>query len=153
MAIRTAAAALGWWVLSEGRVDGWTVGAATIACAVAVSLWLAPPRAPVAGRLGAALRFGAYFLVQSLSAGAQVAWLALSPRARPVPAGIGITLGLPPGPPRYLLAGTLSLLPGTLSVRLVDAHLVVHALTGVTQIEDDVRALEARIAPLFETPS
>jgi multicomponent Na+:H+ antiporter subunit E len=150
-AVGTRAAAVGfaWWVLSEGRGDSWGVGVVAVAIAVAASLRLAPPQSTARGRTGAALAFVGFFLAQSLRAGVQVARLALSPRARITPQRIDIALELPPGPPRYLLAGTLSLLPGTLSVELDGSQLVVHALTNPGQARSEVRTLEARIAPLF----
>ncbi|MGR8918767.1 MAG: Na+/H+ antiporter subunit E [Gammaproteobacteria bacterium] len=151
--VRTAIVALGWWVLSEGQTDSWPVGAVTIVIAVAASLWLAPPRPAVRGRLRASVAFGGFFLVQSLRAGLQVAALALAPRGRLAPGSVDVTLDLEPGAPRYALVAALSLLPGTLSVNLDGAQLVVHALTGVDRVEADVRALEARIAPLFGSSS
>lgn len=146
---RIAAATLAWWVLSEGRSDSWLVGVVAVATAVAASLWLAPPQASVRGRTVAALAFAVFFLTQSLRAGLQVAWLALYPAARITPQRVDVALNLPPGPPRYMLAGTLSLLPGTLSVQLDGSQLVVHALTGHAQALSEIRALEVRIAPLF----
>lgn len=146
---RSAAAALLWWVLSEGRTDSWLIGAVAVSIAVAGSLWLTPPLARTSGRMRAIGIFALFFLGQSLRAGLQVAWLALAPGARIAPGSVDITLALPPGPPRYLLVGTLSLLPGTLSVRLDGSRLLVHALTDIDQAETEVRALESRIAPLF----
>lgn len=147
IATRTTAATVGWWVLSEGRADSWALGAAVIALAVAASLRLAAPQPRLRWR--ATLRFMAFFLLFSLRAGVQVAVLAFAPRARLAPGMVEVRLTLPPGPPRYLLLAVLSLLPGTLSVALDGARLVVHALTGLATVEDEVRALEARIAPLF----
>ncbi len=152
VAVRTVAAAFAWWTLSEGRDDAWAFGTVAVLLAVAASLWLLPLRARPRVRLAAGIAFAGYFLVQSLRAGLQVAWLALAPHARLAPGSIELTLALPPGPARYLLAGTLSLLPGTLSVRLDEARLVVHALTGLAQVEAEVRALETRIAALFGAP-
>ena len=152
LAMRTVAAAFLWWTLSEGRADSWAVGVVAVLLAVAASLGLLPLRAQPRVRLAAAIAFAGYFLVQSLRAGLQVAWLALAPHARIAPGSIELTLALPPGPARYLLAGTLRLLPGTLSVRLDAARLVVHALTGLAQVETEVRALETRIAALFGVP-
>ena len=146
---RVAIAAFIWWVLSEGRSDSWFVGAVTIAIAVAASLWVAPTRGGPRPRALALLAFTGFFLAQSLRAGFEVARLALLPNARIAPHGVDISLTLPPGPPRYLLAGTLSLLPGTLSVRLDEERLLVHALAGRGRTRADVRALEARIARLF----
>jgi multicomponent Na+:H+ antiporter subunit E len=125
------------------------VGAVTIAIAVAASLWLAPPRGGARARLLPLLGFIGFFLAQSLRAGFDVARLAFSPLARITPHGVEVSLTLPPGPPRYLLAGTLSLLPGTLSVQLDGERLLVHVLSGVGWTRDEVRTLEARIAHLF----
>jgi multicomponent Na+:H+ antiporter subunit E len=60
-------------------------------------------------------------------------------------------VALPPGPGRTLLAGVVSLLPGTLTADVADgATLTVHAITADPQRA--VRALEVRIAALYGTP-
>jgi multicomponent Na+:H+ antiporter subunit E len=147
--LRTIAATGFWWAMSEGRGDSWAIGAVTIGLAVAVSLQLAPPRPRLRGRWRAAIGFLVFFLEQSLRAGLQVAWLAFAPRAQLAPGMLELRLVLPPGPARYLLLATLSLLPGTLSVTLDGERLVVHTLQDAAGVEHAVRALEARIAPLF----
>ncbi len=148
--------ALVWWMLAEGREDGWGVGLIFIALAVAASLRLTAP-APRAGARGIAaglspaglLAYAGFFLAQSVRGGFQVAAMALRPRLALAPALFEIPLRLPPGPALTLLTGTLSLLPGTLSVRLDGATLCLHALDGRLPIEHEVRAAEAHIARLF----
>ncbi|MEQ8661775.1 MAG: Na+/H+ antiporter subunit E, partial [Gammaproteobacteria bacterium] len=71
------------------------------------------------------------------------------PHLRLAPRAVTLELALPAGPARYILVSALSLLPGTLSVSLDGARLVVHALTAVACVEDDVRNLETRIARMF----
>lgn len=142
-------AAFIWWVLTEGRPDSWLVGSIVVAATVVISLRLIPPASPSPGRVRAVFGFAGFFLLQSLHAGFQVASLALVPKSRLQPGTVELSLTLPPGAPRYLLAATLSLLPGTLSVQLADERLVVHALTDVDRAEASVRNIEARIAPMF----
>lgn len=76
--------------------------------------------------------------------------MALRPRLRLDPALFEIPLRLPPGPAAVLLTGTLSLLPGTLSVHLEGTTLCLHALDARLPIKQEVRAAEARIARLLQ---
>lgn len=146
---RTLAFALVWWVLTEGRPDGWAVGAIFVAIALAVSLrWW--PAGPYRFSLAGLLAYAGFFLSQSVWGGFQVAAMALRPRLRLDPALFEIHLRLPPGPATVLLTGTLSLLPGTLSVRLEGTTLCLHALDARLPIEQEVRAAEARIARLLQ---
>ncbi len=145
--LRASLFALLWWVLTEGRADGWGVGLIFVALAVAASLrWLPPGRARLS--LPGLLRYAGFFVVQSVRGGLQVAALAVRPRLALAPAMIELPLRLPPGPAVVLLTATLSLLPGTLSVRL-EGTLRVHALDARLPIEHEVRTAEAHIARLF----
>jgi len=148
LALRGALFALLWWMLSEGRSDGWAVGLVFIILALAVSLHLSPPRQYRLSPAGL-LAYAGFFVVQSVRGGLQVAAMALRPRLALAPALIEVPLRLPPGPAVVLLTGTLSLLPGTLSVRLDGATLCLHALDGRLPIEYEVRAAEDRIARMF----
>jgi multicomponent Na+:H+ antiporter subunit E len=58
---------------------------------------------------------------------------------------------LPPGWPSVVLADAVSLLPGTLAVRLDtrQACLELHVLDLGTDVATDVAALEQRVARLF----
>jgi multicomponent Na+:H+ antiporter subunit E len=154
--LRTLFFALVWWILAEGRADGWAVGLVFITLAVVASLRLLPPerRASTGGMatglsLAGLLAYAGFFLVQSLRGGFQVAAMALRPRLALAPALFQIPLRLPAGPAHALLTATLSLLPGTLSVRLEGATLSLHALDARLPIEHEVRAAEAHVARLF----
>lgn len=146
--VRLVLFALLWWVLTSGDSNGWAIGAVTIALAVAVSLRL---RAPGARRLYV-MRFPGFlifFILHSIKAGVQVAGMALRPRLDLQPAILEIDLRLPEERARVFLAGTLSLLPGTLSVGLDGSRLLLHVLDRRMPIEQEVRNAEARVARLF----
>ncbi len=150
--LRGTGLALLWWVLAEGSVDAWGVGAVSVPLALVASLRLAPPgsgRLSMAGLLG----FAGFFLVQSALGGAQVARRAFSPRMDLAPAFVDVHVTLPAGLPRVLLANTLNLLPGTLSVRLRGDRLRLHVLDVRLPIAAEVRQVEARIARMLELPA
>lgn len=145
---RGAVFALAWWVLAEGRADGWGVGAVSVAAALAASLYLAPPgshRLSPAGLLG----FAGFFLVQSCKGGLQVAVRAFRPRMDLAPALLEVPVALPEGIARVLLVNTLNLLPGTVSVRLDGDRLCLHVLDARWPVAEEVRETEARIARML----
>ena len=116
-----------WWVLAGGRADSWGVGGVSIILALASSLVLLPPAKGRFSPLGLAAFVG-FFLVQSVKGGIQVAAMALRPRLDLAPVLLEVPITLPPGPARVLLINTLSLLPGTLSVRIEGDRLRLHVL-------------------------
>ena len=137
-----------WWILSGSSSDWW-FGLPLAILAAAVSLWLTPP-----GRF--LLRpqhipgFAAFFLWQSLLAGWDVAKRTLSPALPLHPEILRIPMALPPGAPTWWLMLTISLLPGTLSVRLHrDRILEVHCLDSLLDVAGSVRETETQLARLF----
>lgn len=137
-----------WWVLVEGRPDAWALGAVGVAAAVGSSLVLLPPR-PRRLRLSSVPAFVGFFLWHSALGGAQVAAIALRIRTDLHPALLELPLAVPAGAPRILMATVLGLMPGSISVRLADGRLRVHALDERLPVAASARALEARIARLF----
>ncbi len=137
-----------WWVLAEGEMRSWVVGAGVVLAALVASLLLWPARAPRISFTGL-IRFVPFFLWQSLRGGVIVAGLAFRPRLRLRPQLTEIILRLPPGPARVMFADTLSLMPGTVSVGLVADTLTVHLLDRDLVTTADLRAVEARVAHLF----
>lgn len=137
-----------WWVLAEGELRTWGVGVGVVLAALAASLLLWPARAPRISLAGL-IRFVPFFLWQSLRGGVIVAGLAFRPRLRLRPQLTEMILRLPPGPARVLLADTLSLMPGTVSVGLEADTLTVHLLDRELVTTAELRAVEARVAHLF----
>lgn len=137
-----------WWILSEGLPESAGLGAVAVAAALAASHYLLPPGSQTL-RLGPCIRFLLYFVANSVRGGLQVAGLALRGPAALRPAMLEVELTLPEGPPALLLVNALGLMPGTLSVRLQGRRLRLHSLDARQPIERDIRALEARIGPIF----
>jgi multicomponent Na+:H+ antiporter subunit E len=139
--------ALLWLIASEANPAAWPLALAGIAATTATSLWLLPANTlPRISSIGLA-RFLTYFVSQSLAGGIQVAWLALQPRPALRPALIELPLPLPPGLPRLLFTAALSLMPGTLGVRLHGDTLLVHVLDRQQALQTE--ELAERVAAVF----
>lgn len=140
--------ALLWWILSEGLPDSWGLGLIAVAAALGASLYLLPPgpnRLSLMGLLG----FLLHFIWSSMRGGLQVAGLALRGPQALQPAMLNLELTLPPGLPCIVLVNAISLMPGTLGVRLEGTQLRLHTLDGRLPVDDEIRALEARIRRIF----
>lgn len=137
-----------WWVLSGTISDAWLVGGTTVLLASALSVVLQPPASRRLSVAGTA-RFIVFFVMRSIKGGLQVAAMAFSPRPGLQPALMEIPLRLSDASERIILAGTLSLLPGTLSVDLQGNLLRMHVLDSRMPIENDVRHAEAMVARMF----
>ena len=133
-----------WFGLSGGV--GWLFGAGAVLAAVALSELVAPlPRVRLS--VPGLLRFIAFFIRGSLAGGTDVARRALSPRRPLDVVRHQHRFGLPPGAPRAVFAGVVTLLPGTLSVHLDGAVLLVHSIAG--EPAATLAELERRVAALF----
>jgi len=148
--LRIASFVLAWWAFTEGRWDEWGVAIVVIFAAALASFHVLPLRS-WRWSLTGLLRFIPYFLQQSVLGGLDVAWRALHPRM-PIKTGLeDFNTRLPRELPRVFLAWTVSLLPGTASVRLVDDQLTVHVLFD-EDFESRMREVEDRIAKIFGIP-
>jgi len=137
-----------WLGLSGGR--GWPFGLAAVAAAVLASQALAPfPAMRIS--LPGLVRFLGFFVYGSLVGAADVARRALAPRLRLDIHQHRHSSRLPAGPPRAVLVAVVSLLPGTLSVRLDDGDLLVHSIAG--DPGERIHHLEQRVAGLFGIPA
>ncbi|HSJ99870.1 MAG TPA: Na+/H+ antiporter subunit E [Kofleriaceae bacterium] len=145
--VRSALLAAGWWILVAGDRSALGFGVAVVLVALAVSVALPAPAPPRWQPLGL-VRFALAFVAGSIHGGIDVAARVLAPRVRIAPAMVEHRLRLPPtGPARNLLAGTLNLMPGTLSVEIAGDRLLVHALAPrEPAFARQIEALERRIA-------
>jgi multicomponent Na+:H+ antiporter subunit E len=137
-----------WWILADGRHDGWLLGGIAVAAATWTSLKLQPPARQII-RLAGLVAFLGFFVWHSLRGGMQVAGMALRGRASLKPGIIELRVTLPPGGARILLVNAVGLMPGTLSVDLDDDNLRLHLLNHCQPVVAETRALEAAIANLF----
>ncbi|WP_372987233.1 Na+/H+ antiporter subunit E [Marinobacter sp.] len=137
-----------WWMLTLGDSSAWGFGAIVIALAAVLSVLLFPPSIHRLRPLGL-LQFMVYFLGHSVVAGVDVARRLLTPSLPIKPGEITLSLRLPEGGPRWLLANTLSLMPGALSVHMESNQLTVHCLDTSADIEPGVRQAEFQVARAF----
>ncbi|MDP1613438.1 MAG: Na+/H+ antiporter subunit E [Sulfuritalea sp.] len=144
--------ALLWWMLAEGRHDGWLPGAVAVFTATWTSIKLLPPGdRPI--RIAGLFGFLHFFLSNSIRGGIQVAGMALRGRSALQPVLLELTVTLPPGGPSILLVNVLGLMPGTVGVEMRDARLHLHVLDERLPVVAEVRALEAVIGRLFGIPA
>jgi multicomponent Na+:H+ antiporter subunit E len=148
---RLAVFSLLWWLLTEGRAEAWPFGLPFIAAAAAVSSLSRPAPAGSGGwriSLMSLLRLSGYFLGHSLLAGVDVAARAFKHPLPLAPTLIDYPLRLPAGAPTVLMAGLVTLMPGTLAMIGRD-RLRVHVLDRRGDFARDLRRLEARVAAVF----
>ena len=145
---RTLLAALIWWIISEGDSATWLVGVPAILLGVLLSLHLQPVLQYRISLPGLAV-FWWFFSLRSLLAGLDIARRILSSKPDLQPGTLSIPLRLPEGAPRWLLAMTLSLLPGTVSLRFEDNALTLHCLDLRCDTENELRQAELKVAGVF----
>ncbi len=137
-----------WWILTEGSRDGWVLGIVAIGGALWLSMRLVVPGS-VRFSLAGLAAFVAFFIGNSVRGGVQVALIALQGRRALQPGTLEVELHLSSPAPRIFMAGTLGLMPGTVSVRLDGRRLRLHVIDERMPIAAEIRALESRIARLF----
>lgn len=140
-----------WWVLAGPEKALHPLGGLAVVLAVAASLAL-PAGRSVGIRLATLPGLAAFFLRASVVGGVDVAWRAIHPRLPIRPGFVHYRCHLLHGPPLTLFMGIVSLLPGTLSVRLEGRLLTVHVLDRESRSVDGLRELERRVAALFPSP-
>jgi multicomponent Na+:H+ antiporter subunit E len=141
-----------WALLSKNTWNSWPLAAVAILGGLATSLTLWPTGS-WKWRFRALLRFIPFFLWESLAGGLDVARRAFSPRMPLDPAFIEWPLRLQSESGQVFFAWTVSLLPGTASVRLKNSHLKIHVLDQRLPIVEKLREVEDRVIDLFgESP-
>tara|TARA_R100000900_G_scaffold22441_2_gene17836 strand:+ start:46447 stop:46974 length:528 start_codon:yes stop_codon:yes gene_type:complete len=145
---RVLFAAFLWWVLSEGRADSWGFGVLMALLVTGISLGLFPPVGPRL-RWRRLPGYLLWFAGRSLLAGVDVARRLLAPGLPLNPGRVTLDLDLPDGPPRWWLANSLSLLPGTLSVALHGQQIEVHTLDTRSDIAREVEEARRRVGVLY----
>lgn len=150
--VRTSMFALLWALLSKNTWHDPILIAAVVIAAVATSFALWPVDA-WKWRLVPLLKFAPYFLRESLDGGIDVARRAFSPKLPLEPRLIDYPLGLRSEAARVFFSWTVSLLPGTASVRLGADSLRVHVLDQRLPVTEKLRQLEGHVAAMFGEPA
>jgi len=135
--------ALLWFALSGGQ--GWAMALPAIGLIVLASHWLLPATLKPVSLIGL-LGFFLYFIRRSLLGGLDVAWRALHPRM-PLHIRHHSHQFQVEGPARTIIIGSLSLMPGTLSVTQNGERLLVHSIAG--DVARELEHLEQRARRVF----
>lgn len=146
--IRGALFASIWWILTDGAIGSWLIGAPVVLAATMVSLVMLPASSWSLRRI---LRFVPFFLWQSIRGGIDVARIVLHPRLPVSPVLYEYSLRLPPGLARVFMVNTVNLLPGTLSVELDAEILRIHVLDETGNFAEEMVQLENLILGIAQT--
>jgi multicomponent Na+:H+ antiporter subunit E len=96
------------------------------------------------------IRFIAFFLVRSVNSAVDVMMRVFDPRLPIDPALIEYPPSIEHDGGRILLANCITLLPGTISARLVQGVIIVHTLDKNLPIMASVAELEERVKTLYD---
>ena len=147
---------LGFWQLLSWRIDPLflAMGVASAAVVTSFSLWLLEE---VIGQREEEPRISLVWLAAYLlwllprifASGFHVARVVLDPRCSPRPGVVRFTTSLPSPAARTMLANSITLTPGTITLNVDGDEYTVHAFT-IDSVSDLARAaMQARIARVF----
>jgi multicomponent Na+:H+ antiporter subunit E len=134
-----------WYGLSNNA--GWLFALPAIAVTLALTNALLKPSRHCLSLFGLG-QFTVFFLHKSIAGGLDVAWRAMSPDMPLDIHEFEHRFQTSDPSARTVFIGTLSLMPGTLSVHLADDVLTVHSIAGNTRQE--LSLLEKRAEALFQ---
>jgi multicomponent Na+:H+ antiporter subunit E len=141
-----------WWMLTEGRGEALLFGAPFIVAAALLSVVFKGASLGRNGHgrisLSALGRLIPFFLWHSLRGGIDVGIRAFKPSLPLAPDLVDYPLRLPSGPAAVLMAGLVSLMPGTLAV-IWDGRLRVHVLDRGGQFWQELERLEEQVGAVF----
>ncbi|MGE3509886.1 MAG: Na+/H+ antiporter subunit E [Vicinamibacterales bacterium] len=142
---RAGVFAIAWWLMTGGELNSWWIGLPAIAAATS---WRGAHRQQARRiRWSALPRFLTFLATRSAISSVDVARRSLSPQVEVDPVMFEYSTTLSAG--RVALAALVTLLPGTLVMRLDGDRLLVHALASSSASHGEIRQLEAHLARLL----
>ena len=144
---RASLLAFGWWALAEGDRTAFAFGVPVVFGATLVSLALSPPaRSPSRLRGTAIVRLVGFFLLGSMRSGWDIACRALSPRLPLSPVIVHHSTRLT-GSAQIAFRSINALMPGTLSIDVIDDDIRIHALVDRGEaLKHELEFLESHLA-------
>lgn len=151
---------LGFWQTLSARLDPLflTLGVLSAGLVSWSSLWLfeqvlgdraSTPRVSLVGLAA----YAAWVLVRIVQSGIWVAIVVLDPRRPPRPGVVHFRTGLQSPAARTLLASTITLVPGTITLNVDGDEFVVHAFTPANVADLASAEAQERIARVFRVPA
>lgn len=139
-----------WLVLTGADVSDLAAGLVAAVAATWASLRLMPPQ-PWDLRPIRLVGYVLHFLRQSITAGIDVAWRALSPRLGLQPGSVVYRAQLPPGTTREAFSAIMSLMPGTLPCGPAEGNgLTIHCLDMTQPVAEQLAVEEALLVQTLQ---
>ena len=141
----------GFWVLLNGR---WTLEIAVVGAVVCAALYAFmaafmgySPRKEwaVVKRLGRIVAYVGYLIAEVVKSSLSVLRLIWSPRLIPEPKLISFRTGLRTDAGKVLLADSITLTPGTITVNVSGDRMLVHCLDSSFEIDESDFEMERRV--------
>jgi multicomponent Na+:H+ antiporter subunit E len=152
--MRRAALFLGlamlWLVLSDKRDALHLAAGVASAIGVAVSLRIQPVKTVTRAHLASFIRYVPWIVGQIVVANLRIARLALSRHPAIRPRFIRRAPGMEDPRGLTLLALSITLTPGTLTVDIGPGEMLVHALDDPSGLDIEANTMAERIRPIFE---
>ncbi len=137
-----------WFIFCRGELGSWPFGLPAIIAATWLHLQLGGNQAISLHPFRLAL-FVPFFMVKSLVSAVDVMVRVFHPRLPLDPALIEYPLSIDHESGQVLLVNCITLLPGTLSARLMPESILVHTLDKGLPVMATIKDLEARIKKLY----
>ena len=137
-----------WFILSKADLSSWPFALPTILISTWISLCLVGPGDHLLKPV-VLLRYLPLFVWKSIASGFDVMVRVLNPRLPIHPGLVHYPLTITHEGARVLLANCITLLPGTISARLNDDHLIIHTLDTTLPVHARINRLERKIADMF----
>ena len=151
---------LGFWQALSARLDPLflSLGVLSAAAVSWSSLWLIEQVLGDRGdtpriSLVSLLAYGAWLLPRIIQSGIWVAVVVLDPRRPPRPGVVHFRTGLQSPAARTLLATSITLVPGTITLNVDGDEFIVHAFTPDNVADLASADAQARIARIFGVPA
>lgn len=145
--MRCALGGVFWWIISEADPASWVIGLPSVLICSVISLRFYPPSPYRVSPVGL-VRFLGYFVWASLIAGVDIAKRTLD-RRLPLCSRMTTFSTELTGLPLWLFMITMSLLPGTLTIKITQHGLKIHCLDAPEKIHPELIRLESHIARVF----
>lgn len=146
---------LAFWLLLSGQYDPLFIGMGVVSAAFVTLVsrrlldTLGPGRDAPPIHLGRLVVYVGWLLGRMAVSAVEVAWIITHPRQRPQPGVVRFTTQLPTPLERTLLANSITLVPGTMTLDVDGDELTVHAFTPGSAGDLASGEVQTRIAAIF----
>jgi multicomponent Na+:H+ antiporter subunit E len=150
---------LGFWVALSGRFEPLFLGMGAVSAGLvtAASTRLLERTVGPAGthprvRVLRLLPYALWLTWRMLASAVQIAWIVINPRVPPEPGIVRLRTELRSPAARAMLANSITLVPGTMTLELDGDELTVHSFTPDAVDDLASASMQDRIAAIFREP-